>query len=159
MTRATGRRASQDNRDRKPGKIAAGARSVPAGDTGHADELSQVVQCFDLRKQVGELRGFKPLTPSAGCSGCIRQAIGRSNRGSKNCWTTTAGRQRTSTDDTYQVRHAAALVARAGTWLRDERAISQAAAFLDEPQGMRAVLDAIDRLADGFVVSSDRACS
>lgn len=30
----------------------------------------------------------------------------------------------------------------------DERAISHAAAFLDDPQGMRAVLDAIDRLAD-----------
>ena len=30
----------------------------------------------------------------------------------------------------------------------DERAISQAAAFLDDPQGMRAVLDAIARLAD-----------
>lgn len=30
----------------------------------------------------------------------------------------------------------------------DERAISQAAAFLDDPQGTRAVLDAIDRLAD-----------
>ena len=30
----------------------------------------------------------------------------------------------------------------------DERAISQAAAFLDDPQGMRAVVDAIDRLAD-----------
>ena len=30
----------------------------------------------------------------------------------------------------------------------DERAINQAAAFLDEPQGMRTVLDAIDRLAD-----------
>jgi hypothetical protein len=30
----------------------------------------------------------------------------------------------------------------------DERAIGQAAAFLDDPQGMRAVLDAIDRLAD-----------
>ncbi len=30
----------------------------------------------------------------------------------------------------------------------DERAIDQAAAFLDDPQGMRAVLDAIDRLAD-----------
>jgi mRNA interferase RelE/StbE len=30
----------------------------------------------------------------------------------------------------------------------DERAISQAAAFLDDPHGMRAVLDAIDRLAD-----------
>jgi mRNA interferase RelE/StbE len=30
----------------------------------------------------------------------------------------------------------------------DERAINQAAAFLDDPQGMRAVLDAIDRLAD-----------
>jgi mRNA interferase RelE/StbE len=29
-----------------------------------------------------------------------------------------------------------------------ERAIDQAAAFLDDPQGMRAVLDAIDRLAD-----------
>jgi hypothetical protein len=29
-----------------------------------------------------------------------------------------------------------------------ERAISQAAAFLDDPQGMRAVLDAIDWLAD-----------
>ena len=28
----------------------------------------------------------------------------------------------------------------------DERAISQAAAFLDDPQGIRAVLDAIDRL-------------
>ena len=27
----------------------------------------------------------------------------------------------------------------------DERAISQAAAFLDDPQGMRAVLDAIDQ--------------
>ena len=30
----------------------------------------------------------------------------------------------------------------------DERAIDQAAAFLDDPQGMRAVLDVIDRLAD-----------
>lgn len=30
----------------------------------------------------------------------------------------------------------------------DERAISQAAAFLDDPHGIRAVLDAIDRLAD-----------
>ena len=30
----------------------------------------------------------------------------------------------------------------------DERAISQAAAFLDDPEGMRAVLDAIDGLAD-----------
>lgn len=30
----------------------------------------------------------------------------------------------------------------------DERAISQATAFLDDPQGIRAVLDAIDRLAD-----------
>ena len=30
----------------------------------------------------------------------------------------------------------------------DERAIDQAAAFLDDPQGMRAVLDAIDWLAD-----------
>jgi mRNA interferase RelE/StbE len=30
----------------------------------------------------------------------------------------------------------------------DERAIDQAAAFLDDPQGMRVVLDAIDRLAD-----------
>lgn len=30
----------------------------------------------------------------------------------------------------------------------DERAISQAAAFLDDPQGTRAVPDAIDRLAD-----------
>ena len=30
----------------------------------------------------------------------------------------------------------------------DERAISQAATFLDDPQGVRAVLDAIDRLAD-----------
>jgi mRNA interferase RelE/StbE len=30
----------------------------------------------------------------------------------------------------------------------DERAIDEAAAFLDDPQGMRAVLDAIDRLAD-----------
>ena len=30
----------------------------------------------------------------------------------------------------------------------DERAISQSAAFLDDPQGMRAMLDAIDRLAD-----------
>ena len=30
----------------------------------------------------------------------------------------------------------------------DERAISQAAAFLDYPHGIRAVLDAIDRLAD-----------
>lgn len=30
----------------------------------------------------------------------------------------------------------------------DERAINQAAAFLDDPQGMRTVLDAIDRLAD-----------
>ncbi len=30
----------------------------------------------------------------------------------------------------------------------DERAIDQAAAFLDDPQGMRTVLDAIDRLAD-----------
>ncbi|HUK73601.1 MAG TPA: type II toxin-antitoxin system RelE/ParE family toxin [Streptosporangiaceae bacterium] len=29
----------------------------------------------------------------------------------------------------------------------DERAISQAATFLDDPQGIRAVLDAIDRLA------------
>jgi hypothetical protein len=31
----------------------------------------------------------------------------------------------------------------------DERAISQAAAFLDDPPGIRAVLDAIDRLAVG----------
>jgi mRNA interferase RelE/StbE len=30
----------------------------------------------------------------------------------------------------------------------DERAINQAAAFLDDPQGIRQVLDAIDRLAD-----------
>ena len=30
----------------------------------------------------------------------------------------------------------------------DERAISQAAEFLDDSQGIRAVLDAIDRLAD-----------
>jgi mRNA interferase RelE/StbE len=30
----------------------------------------------------------------------------------------------------------------------DERALGQAAAFLDDPQGIRAVLDAIDRLAD-----------
>ncbi len=30
----------------------------------------------------------------------------------------------------------------------DERAISQAAAFLDDPHGIREVLDAIDRLAD-----------
>jgi mRNA interferase RelE/StbE len=30
----------------------------------------------------------------------------------------------------------------------DERAISQAAGFLDDPQGIRAVLDAIDWLAD-----------
>ena len=30
----------------------------------------------------------------------------------------------------------------------DERAISQAAAFLDDQQGLREVLDAIDRLAD-----------
>jgi mRNA interferase RelE/StbE len=30
----------------------------------------------------------------------------------------------------------------------DERAIDQAAAFLDDPQGMRAVLDAIDQLVD-----------
>ena len=31
---------------------------------------------------------------TARCSGCIRRAVGRSNRGSKNCWVTTAGRQR-----------------------------------------------------------------
>ena len=30
----------------------------------------------------------------------------------------------------------------------DERAINQAAGFLDDPQGIGAVLDAIDRLAD-----------
>jgi mRNA interferase RelE/StbE len=30
----------------------------------------------------------------------------------------------------------------------DERAISQAAEFLDDPQGIRTVLDAIERLAD-----------
>jgi hypothetical protein len=30
----------------------------------------------------------------------------------------------------------------------DERAISQAVAFLGDPQGLREVLDAIDRLAD-----------
>jgi mRNA interferase RelE/StbE len=30
----------------------------------------------------------------------------------------------------------------------DERAISQAAGFLDDPQGIRAVLDAMDWLAD-----------
>jgi len=30
----------------------------------------------------------------------------------------------------------------------DERAIDQAAAFLDDPDGIQAVLDAIDRLAD-----------
>jgi len=32
----------------------------------------------------------------------------------------------------------------------DERAINQAASFLDDPYGIRAVLDAIDRLADGL---------
>jgi mRNA interferase RelE/StbE len=30
----------------------------------------------------------------------------------------------------------------------DERAISQATAFLDDPSGIRAVVDAIDQLAD-----------
>jgi mRNA interferase RelE/StbE len=30
----------------------------------------------------------------------------------------------------------------------DERAISQAAGFLDDPQGISQILDAIDRLAD-----------
>ena len=30
----------------------------------------------------------------------------------------------------------------------DERTISRAAEFLDDPQGIRAVLDAIDRLAE-----------
>jgi mRNA interferase RelE/StbE len=30
----------------------------------------------------------------------------------------------------------------------DERAVSQAAAFLDDPEGIRAVLDAIDQLAE-----------
>jgi len=30
----------------------------------------------------------------------------------------------------------------------DERAISQATAFLDDPPGIRAVLDAIDQLTD-----------
>ena len=30
----------------------------------------------------------------------------------------------------------------------DERAISQASAFLDDPHGIRAVLDAIDQLAE-----------
>ena len=30
----------------------------------------------------------------------------------------------------------------------DERAVSQAAAFLDDPGGIRAVLDAIDQLAE-----------
>jgi mRNA interferase RelE/StbE len=30
----------------------------------------------------------------------------------------------------------------------DERAINQAAEFLDDPQGIRAVLDAIDQVAD-----------
>jgi mRNA interferase RelE/StbE len=30
----------------------------------------------------------------------------------------------------------------------DERAIDHAATFLDDPQGLRATLDAIDRLAD-----------
>ncbi len=30
----------------------------------------------------------------------------------------------------------------------DERAINQAASFLDDPYGIRAVLDAIDQLAD-----------
>ena len=30
----------------------------------------------------------------------------------------------------------------------DERAIGQAAAFLDDPQGIREVVDAIDRLVD-----------
>ena len=39
----------------------------------------------------------------------------------------------------------------------DERAISQAAAFLDDPQGMRAVLDAIDRLADDPRPGGDRS--
>jgi mRNA interferase RelE/StbE len=34
------------------------------------------------------------------------------------------------------------------TWLRDERAIRQAVTFLDEPQGMRPMLDTIDLLAD-----------
>src|ERR1700685_1144678 len=31
---------------------------------------------------------------TAGCSECIRQAVGRSNHGSKNCCATTTGRQR-----------------------------------------------------------------
>ena len=30
----------------------------------------------------------------------------------------------------------------------DERAVSQAAAFLDDPEGIRAVLDAIDQMAE-----------
>ena len=30
----------------------------------------------------------------------------------------------------------------------DERAVSRAAAFLDDPEGIRAVLDAIDQLAE-----------
>ena len=30
----------------------------------------------------------------------------------------------------------------------DERAVSQAAAFFDDPEGIRAVLDAIDQLAE-----------
>ena len=30
----------------------------------------------------------------------------------------------------------------------DERAVSQAAAFLDDPEGIRAVLDGIDQLAE-----------
>jgi len=36
----------------------------------------------------------------------------------------------------------------------DERAISQAAAFLDDPQGIREVLDAIDRPAGSFPYGS-----
>ena len=41
------------------------------------------------------------------------------------------GRQRTSTDDACQVRHAAALAAHIGTWLRDEEANASRAGVAD----------------------------
>jgi hypothetical protein len=54
----------QDNRDRESGEIAAGGEKRSCRWYRSRRELAQVVQCFDLRKQVGELRGFEPLTPS-----------------------------------------------------------------------------------------------
>ena len=67
----------------------------------------------------------------------------------RRCWSGRPGHRRA--DDVRARQRSKAPAGHASVSLRvdyDERAISQAAAFLDDPQGIRAVLDAIDRLAD-----------